>query len=55
MALELLEFRVGVIIICLDITPKRLRVIRLANLHDNFVIMVMTQFSMLGRVINFGT
>ena len=35
-------------------TPRRLRVSRLANLHGNFATMIITQHSMLRRVIKFG-
>ena len=38
----------------LNITLRRLRVLWLANLHNNFAAKAMTQCSMSGRVINFG-
>lgn len=50
-----LRSKVRYIKICLDITPRRFRVSWPANLHDNFVAKVMTQFSMLRMAINFGT
>lgn len=37
-----------------SITPKRLRILRLANLNGNFVTKVMIQFSMWDRAIDFG-